>query len=72
MIEAMNDLIAGNVYLITAVVSIAFAISSIAGTGRLLMKIQELQMENDRLAYNLKHAHKKPVYLPKYNNGGEK
>ena len=69
MIEAMNDLIAGNAYLIVAVVSIAFAISSIAGKGRLLIEIQALQMENDRLAYNLKHAHKKPVYRAKYDKG---
>ena len=69
MIEAMNDLIAGNVYLITAVVSIAFAISSIVSSGRLLMEIQALQIENDRLAYNLKHSHKKPVYRAKYDKG---
>ena len=67
----MNDLIAGNAYLIVAVVSVAFAISSVATTTRLLTEIQALRMENDRLAYNLKHAHKKPVYRAKYNNGGE-
>ena len=72
LIEAMNDLFAGNIYLIISVICVSMCVCLIAIIDNLLEDKIALNMEIDRLAYNLKNASKRPVYRAKLKNGGEK